>query len=81
MITQSNKVAEIFADHYSKISRDPHIKSNPRKYIRRKKQEDQPYNKPFTLRELKSAIKQQNNIPPGRHYTSSDDKKNLNRKH
>ena len=39
-----------------KISRDPRIKSNPKKYIRRKTQDNQLYNESFTERELKAAI-------------------------
>ena len=37
MISQNNEIAKIFAHHYPKISRDPHMKSNSKKYIRRKK--------------------------------------------
>ena len=37
MITQHNKISEIFEDLYTKISRDPHIENNSSKYIRRKK--------------------------------------------
>ena len=52
---------KFFADHYAKISRELHMKSDQRKYIKRKQYDDQPYNKPFTKRELKAAIKQQKN--------------------
>ena len=56
---------EKFADLCAKILRDPHIKNNPRKYIRKKKKDDQLYNEPFTETELKSAIKQQKNTVIG----------------
>ena len=46
LITSPGKIADIFADHYAKILRDPHRKSEP------KKKEEKPYNKPFTDREL-----------------------------
>ena len=42
---------------------DPHIKSDPRKYIERKKDE-QPY-KPFTERGLKATIKKTKNTALG----------------
>ena len=41
------------------------MKSNLRKYKKRKKQDDQPYNESFTKAELKAAIKQQKNTAPG----------------
>ena len=65
MINQHNEIAKIFAYHYAKISRDPYIKSKPKKYRRRKKQDNQPYDEPFTEREVKAVIKQQKNTAPG----------------
>ena len=62
MITQHNKIAKIFAEYYTKISRDPYMKSNPKKYIRRKKLVKQLYNKLFTERHLKAAIKNNRKI-------------------
>ena len=63
MVAQHSEVVEIeiFADHYAKISRDLHMKSNPKKYIKRKIQDNQLHSKLFTERELKAAIKQQKN--------------------
>ena len=43
MVTQHSELAEIFADHFAKISRDPNMKGNPKKCIRRKKEDNQPY--------------------------------------
>ena len=45
------------------------MKSNARKYIRWKKQ---PYNKPFTERELKAAIKQEKNTAPSENTIHPD---------
>ena len=49
----TDKIADIFGDHYANISRDPHKKSKPCKQRKRKKEEDIAYNKPFTNREQK----------------------------
>ena len=59
MITSPDEIADTFADHYANMSRDLYKKSKPGK--KRKKKEELPYNKPFTDRELKAAIKQQKN--------------------
>ena len=40
MITQHNEILEIFSDHYTKFLRYPKMKSNTRKYIWKKKQND-----------------------------------------
>ena len=37
MITRHNEIEKKIADHCAKISRDPHMKSDPRTYIKRKK--------------------------------------------
>ena len=57
MITQPNEIAENFADHYGKISRDSNIpvKSSIRKHRKRKKRDAQLHNKQFTDTELKKA--------------------------
>ena len=39
MVAQHSEVTEIFADHYAKTLKDPHMKSNQNKFIRRKKQD------------------------------------------
>ena len=68
IIVQYNEITKIFADHYTKISRDPHMKSNPNKYIRRKKENNQLIknlffrktkrgNPLYTVRELKATKK------------------------
>ena len=54
---------------------NPH-KSDPRE---NKKQDNWPYNKPFTEREMNAAIKQQKHSIRRRHHTSTDDKKATNR--
>ena len=54
-----DEIADTFADHYANILRDLHEKSELWKYRKRKKEEDLLYNKFFTDRELKTAIKQQ----------------------
>ena len=43
---------------YANISRDPHKKNKSVKNRKRKKDEELPYNEPFTDREPKAAIKQ-----------------------
>ena len=58
------KFTKCFTLTYAKISRDPHMKNNLKKYIRRKNEDNQPYNEPFTERELKVALKQQKNTAP-----------------
>ena len=57
------------------------MKSNPKKYIRRKKQDNQPYNESFTERELKMAIKQQKNIASGEDTIHLKMIKNYHQKH
>ena len=56
---------EEIADNYENILKNPHKKSKPGKNRKRKKEEDLQYNKPFTDRELITAIKQQNNTASG----------------
>ena len=64
IITLLQEIAETFYDHYANISRDPHKKSKPGKNRKRKKEEELPFNKLFTDRELKTTIKQQSNTTP-----------------
>ena len=58
IIISPNEIAKSFVDHYANISRDLHKKSKTRKNRKRKKDDDLQYNKPFSDRELKIAIKQ-----------------------
>ena len=50
-----SEITEIFSDHYANVSRDPQKKNEPGKNRKRRKQKDQPYNKSFTDRELKTT--------------------------
>ena len=52
-----DEIVDTFADHYANISKNHHKKSKPREHRKRKKEEDMPYNKSFTDRELKAAVK------------------------
>ena len=61
----ANEIADTFADHYANISKDLHKKSKPGKNKNKKGEKELPYNKLFTGRELKAAIKQQKNTAPG----------------
>ena len=81
MVAQHIEIAEIFAGHYVRISRDSHMKSKLKKYIRWKKQDNQPYNESFTERELKMAIKQQKNIASGEDTIHLKMIKNYHQKH
>ena len=68
IITSPDENADTFADHFANIWKGPHKKSKPVKNKKMKKEEEVPYNKPFTERGLKAAIKQQKNTAP-REYT------------
>ena len=63
--TSPDEIPDVFADHYSNISKDLHKKSKPGKNRNKKRKEEIPYIKPFTDRELKAAINQQKNTAPG----------------
>ena len=54
MITQFKEIVKIFADHYTKIFRGSHMKGDPKKHRKGKKNMA---TKLFTERELKAAIK------------------------
>ena len=65
IITSSDEILDTFAHHYANISKDLHKKNKPGKNRNKKREEELPYNKPFTDRELKAAINQQKNTAPG----------------
>ena len=76
MITQHNEIAEIFAEYYTKISKNPHIKSNQRKYTRRKKTKRLTIQRTIYRERTKSNHKTtEKHISRWRQHTSSDDKK------
>ena len=65
IITSPEKIVDTFADYYANISKDLHKKSKQGKNRNKKEEEELPYNKPFTERELKAAINQPKNKVPG----------------
>ena len=71
MVAQHSEAAKIFADYYTKISRELHMKNNPEKYIRGKKQDKQL----LTERTESSHKTTEKHSNRGKHHTSSDDKK------
>ena len=67
MITQHNEIAEIFADHYAKISRATHLKEINKEENTRKP------TKPFTERTETSHKTTEKHSTRGKYHTSSDD--------
>ena len=75
-ITSPVEITDTYANHCANISKDPNKKKKSGKHRKRKNEEDLPYNKLFTDKELKTAIKQQKNTTPREDtITSPNDKK------
>ena len=62
---------------YAKIARDPHMKSDPMKHIKRKTYEDQLYNEPFKERTERIHKKTKKNTAPVKDTIHSQKMKRL----